>query len=66
MKENDMSFLDHLEELRWHLIRIAGVVLVLTIVAFSFKGIIFDQILFAPKDPNFSTYRFFLQCFKTI
>lgn len=54
-----MSFLNHLEVLRWHLIRIAGVVLLLTIVAFLMKEIIFDQILFAPKDPNFSTYRFF-------
>lgn len=54
-----MSFLDHLEELRWHLIRSFVAVLIVAIVAFVFKGFIFNDIIFAPKDPNFITYRFF-------
>ena len=32
--EKEMSFLDHLEELRWHVIRSLGAVVVFTIVAF--------------------------------
>lgn len=58
-KEKDMSFLDHVEELRWHLIRSTVVVFFLAIIAFLMKGFIFNTILFAPKDPNFITYRFF-------
>ncbi len=54
-----MSFLDHLEELRWHLVRVAIVILALSVVAFSMKSFLFDTILFAPKEPDFFTYRFF-------
>ena len=43
--EAEMSFLDHLEELRWHIIRSALAVLVFAIVAFILKGFIFDQII---------------------
>ena len=53
--EQDMSFLDHLEILRWHLIRSGIAILILSILAFIFKEIIFDAILLAPKDPNFLT-----------
>ncbi|SFU62240.1 sec-independent protein translocase protein TatC [Pustulibacterium marinum] len=57
----EMSFLDHLEELRWHLIRSCLAVVIVGSVAFAFKRFIFDVIIFGPKDPNFPTYRFF--CF---
>src|SRR5690625_1695996 len=53
----EMSFLEHLEALRWHLIRSILAVLAAAIAAFIAKSFIFDQILFAPKDPNFITYR---------
>ena len=55
----EMSFLDHLEVLRWHLIRSVSVVIGLGIVAFASKRIVFDVIIFGPKDPNFITYRMF-------
>ena len=55
--DKEMSFLEHLEVSGWHLIRSALVVLFFSILAFVFKGIIFDLILLAPKDPNFFTYR---------
>jgi sec-independent protein translocase protein TatC len=58
-KKNEMSFLDHLEELRWLLIRSSIAIVVFGSVAFFYSGFIFDKILFAPKDPNFITYRFF-------
>lgn len=56
---NEMSFLDHVEELRWHLVRSAIAVFLVAIVAFLMKNFIFNNVIFAPKDPNFFTYRFF-------
>ena len=47
--EKEMSFLDHLEELRWHLIRSTLAVVVIATLAFIFKDLIFDQIIFGPK-----------------
>lgn len=54
-----MSFLDHVEELRWHLIRSTLAILVFGSLAFIFKDFVFNTILFAPKNANFVTYRFF-------
>lgn len=53
----EMSFLDHLEVLRWHLIRSSIAVIILAVVAFLFKHIIFDKILLAPSKIDFITYR---------
>jgi sec-independent protein translocase protein TatC len=58
-QEKEMSFLDHIEVLRWHLIRSTVAVLIFSVVAFLMKGFIFDTIIFAPKNPDFITYRFF-------
>ena len=55
----DMSFLDHLEELRWHIIRSTIAVLLVAIVAFLAKDIIFDLIIFGPKRGNFVSYELF-------
>jgi sec-independent protein translocase protein TatC len=55
--EKEMSFLEHLEELRWHIIRSILAIVVLMIVAFIFKNIIFDKIILAPKSPDFITAR---------
>jgi sec-independent protein translocase protein TatC len=56
---NEMSFLDHLEELRWHLIRSVLAVVIIGIVAFVFSEFVFDVIIFGPKNMDFPTYRFF-------
>ena len=53
--EKEMSFLDHLEELRWHIVRSLLAVLVFAIGAFVFHRIIFDVIILAPKNPGFFT-----------
>jgi sec-independent protein translocase protein TatC len=55
----EMSFLDHLEELRWLLVRSTIAILVLASASFFISDFIFEKILFGPKDPNFITYRFF-------
>lgn len=56
---NEMSFLDHLEELRWHLIRSTAAIVIIACVAFLFRGFIFDTIIFGPKHMSFPTYKFF-------
>ena len=56
-QDKEMSFLDHLEIFRWHLIRAAIAILFFAIIAFIFKDIVFDVILLGPKDPKFPTYR---------
>jgi len=55
--EKEMSFLEHLEELRWHIIRSILAIVILMIVAFLFKNIIFDSVILAPKSPDFITAR---------
>ena len=55
--EKEMTFLDHLEELRWHIIRAAGAILVFTIIAFIFIEEIFDKVLLGPTKSDFWTYR---------
>jgi sec-independent protein translocase protein TatC len=62
----EMSFLDHLEELRWVLVRSSLAIVVVAIVAFFFSDFIFNSIIFGPKDPNFVTYHFFCLLSKTI
>lgn len=60
-KKNDnkgeMSFLDHLEALRWHIIRSFIAICVFSVVAFIEKDFVFDSIIFAPKNPNFWSNR---------
>jgi len=53
----EMSFLEHLEELRWHIVRAVIAVLVFAIVAFIFNRFIFDFVLLAPKNSDFFTNR---------
>jgi sec-independent protein translocase protein TatC len=53
--EKEMTFWEHLEELRWHIVRSFLAILVLAIVAFLNRNIIFDTIILAPKDSDFIT-----------
>jgi len=56
-EEKEMSFLDHLEELRWHIVRSLAAIMVFAIAAFLSKKIIFHGIILAPSRPDFWTYR---------
>ena len=56
-KEKEMSFLDHLEELRWHLIRSIVSILFFAIMAFVSKDIVFGVILLGPSKSDFWTYK---------
>ena len=53
----EMSFLGHLEALRWHLFRAVIAVMTMAIVLFFFKEFLFDGVLLAPKSPDFLTYK---------
>jgi len=56
---NDMTFLEHLEVLRGHLMRSVASVGVFAVIVFCLKKFIVDQILLAPKSVDFFTNRVF-------
>lgn len=56
-EEKEMSFLDHLEELRWHLIRSLIAVIIFTIGAFVSAKWIFENIVFGPARTDFPTFK---------
>ncbi|EDM37081.1 sec-independent protein translocase [Pedobacter sp. BAL39] len=55
--EAEMSFFDHIDVLRKHLLRALAVILVLTAGAFYYTDFIFNEIIMGPKNPQFWTYR---------
>ena len=55
----EMSFLEHLEELRWHIIRSSLAVMVFAVVAFIMKDFIFNTVILNPRTPEFWTNRMF-------
>ncbi len=57
-EQKEMSFFDHLEELRWRIFRTGGVVLLFSLFAFVFKGFVFDNIIFAPTYSDFIAYEY--------
>jgi sec-independent protein translocase protein TatC len=65
-EQNEMSFLDHLEILRWTLVRSSGAVLVVSAFAFLMKDFIFNTIILAPKDASFTTYKFLCRISKSL
>ena len=54
-----MSFLEHLEALRWHIVRSLAAIIIIAITVFYFEEWVFENIIFAPKQGEFITYRFF-------
>ena len=61
--EKEMSFLGHLEELRWHLVRSAIAILVFAIVLFTFQTQVYEEFLLGHLDSNFITYQLFCDLF---
>jgi sec-independent protein translocase protein TatC len=57
--EKEMSFFEHLEELRWHLMRSVLAIMVLAVGLFLAKDFVFNTLIFGPKRPDFITYRLF-------
>ncbi len=57
-QEKEMSFLDHLEELRWHIIRSTIAIIAAATIAFLGKNFLFDELIFGPTKTDFFTYDF--------
>ncbi|MDX5347915.1 MAG: twin-arginine translocase subunit TatC [Hymenobacteraceae bacterium] len=55
--EKEMTFVDHLEALRWHLIRAVASILVFFFIAFSAKTYVFHYLILGPSRPDFITYQ---------
>ncbi|QQL48830.1 twin-arginine translocase subunit TatC [Mucilaginibacter ginkgonis] len=55
--EGEMSFFDHLEALRWHLIRASIAILIFTGFAFAYYDWLFAHVIMAPAHMDFFTYR---------
>ena len=56
---SEMSFLDHLEELRWLLIRVTLAVLIVSCLSYFIIDFIFEDVIFGPIHPDFITYQLF-------
>jgi sec-independent protein translocase protein TatC len=65
-QEKEMSFLAHLEELRWHLVRSAIAILIVAVGVFVFMETIFDQFILAHLKGDFITYRAFCKAFSSV
>lgn len=55
--EKEMSFLDHLEELRWHIIRSLIAIVVIAIAAFAMKDFVIGTVILGPSRTDFWTYQ---------
>ncbi len=62
----EMSFLDHLEELRWHIIRGLLAIVVAGIVLYMFQDWLFGTVIFGPTHDNFITYQVLCGVSKTL
>lgn len=56
-KEKNMSFLDHLEELRWRLVRSAIAIVIVAVAIWFFMEWILDNIFLSMRSPEFPTFR---------
>lgn len=57
--QEEMSFLEHLEALRWHIIRALGAIVIIAVGVFMAKDFVFGSVILGPTKPDFVTYRFF-------
>ncbi|HEV8081863.1 MAG TPA: twin-arginine translocase subunit TatC [Chitinophagaceae bacterium] len=55
-QKSHMSFIDHLEVLRWHIIRAAIAIVIAAAFIFIFINWIFDNVVYAPARMDFITY----------
>jgi sec-independent protein translocase protein TatC len=57
----EMSFIDHLEELRMHIVRSILAILVMAIIIFIYRNWVFDNVIKGPINPDFVSYRVLCQ-----
>lgn len=56
-EQAEMSFIDHLEELRWHVIRAVLAILAGAIIVFFYIDFVVDKVLMGPVHKDFVTYK---------
>lgn len=56
VEQTEMSFMDHLEALRWHIMRSVIVWLAAAIAIFVFRDWVYDKVILGPTDQKFITY----------
>ena len=59
--QNEMSFLDHLEDLRWLLVRSTIAIIIMAFFTYFISDYLFDVIIFGPTRPTFFTYVYFCE-----
>lgn len=62
-EKSTMSFLDHLEELRWRLVRCAIAIVILAVVLWMYQEWIINNVFLSMKDSSFITYRLMCEWF---
>lgn len=63
-EDKNMSFLQHLEELRWRLVRSVAAILIVAIAIWWYKEWIMDNIFLSMNKSDFITFKFFCDYFK--
>jgi len=56
-QDKNMTFLEHVEELRWHILRSLLAIFIGSVVAFIYGKWLFNNVIFGPIDTNFPLYR---------
>ncbi len=62
----EMSFLEHLEELRWNIIRAVGSILVFTVLGWTYIEEVYHYVIIAPAQTDFWTYRMMCKLGKAV
>jgi len=58
-QEAEMSFLEHLEALRWHIVRSGLAILIIALIVFAAKDFVFGTVVLGPTQQDFFTFRVF-------
>lgn len=61
--DDEMSFLDHLEALRWHIMRSVLAIIIFAVVLFSYRVEVIGGVFMSPFDKDFVTYRILCENF---
>ena len=59
--KSEMSFLDHLETLRWHIIKSALAICIFATLAYIYSDFVWNSIIFPPKEHDFWSSRMLIQ-----
>lgn len=56
LQNPEMGFIDHLEALRWHILRSVLAIVMMAIVVFIYRDWFFDTVIFGPMRADFISY----------